>query len=342
MTPLQLRLIEYVYSRFRLMGEWPLARQIDLDLDDELDPVGGLELVCEQLGAEYISCGSPSTDHDKVMLHLRALELCPAAEDDVHNFLAAIRFCAGRYRESGGSQRDLSAHELGAHLGIDSEGTKRLMELIMFEGRFWQGGSTSGILLSRLAGKLRGVTTVGEYWSRVVAFDERQRSLGRSRYDASQRPIREIFLSHAAADATLATYLANVIRTSVAGVDVFVASAPGGIPTGDEWLTTIRRQLRAADTYLVLLTPTSIERLWIWFETGAAWMSERRLIPVTAGGLKKSEVPQPLGAHQALELDNLADATQLFQDLRIAIADVDKFIAGVQEISSGLDRAHAR
>jgi hypothetical protein len=61
-------------------------------------------------------------------------------------------------------------------------------------------------------------------------------------------------------------------------------------------------------------------------------MSERRLLPVTALGLKKSEVPMPLGAHQALSLDSEEDVRQLFRDLRIAITDVSRFCAAIGQL----------
>jgi hypothetical protein len=119
-------------------------------------------------------------------------------------------------------------------------------------------------------------------------------------------------------------------------MDVFVASAPGQIPTGDEWLSRIKRALKEADTYLILLTPISIERRWLWFETGAAWMSERRLLPVAACGLPKEQVPLPLGAHQVLSLHLEGDVKQLFRDLRLAVQDVSKFMSDVETITAAM------
>ena len=37
--------------------------------------------------------------------------------------------------------------------------------------------------------------------------------------------------------------------------------------------------------FVVLLTPRSIVRPWVWYESGVAWLSGRRTLPVVAGGL---------------------------------------------------------
>lgn len=206
----------------------------------------------------------------------------------------------------------------------------------MQDGHFWQGGSTHALTLNYFAGQLIDVNSVDDFERRPKKYQRYEIESSRRSWGQALRgraAIRRVFLSHAAADAPLAEYLSEVIRTSVGNVEVFVASSPGQVETGEEWLTRIKQELRDSDTYLVLLTPTSIERLWIWFETGAAWMSERRLVPVVARGLEKNKIPPPLGAHQALSLDDERDVRQLFRDLRLAVSDVKRFCAAVAALT---------
>jgi len=135
--------------------------------------------------------------------------------------------------------------------------------------------------------------------------------------------------------------LANVLRQGADQLEVFVASKAGDIPTGADWLDAIEAALRQADTYVLLLTPRSVERLWLWYESGAAWMSERTLIPLTAAGLSKGDVPYPLGARQALSLDDPGDVEQMAKDLHVSIADAAAFCATVRELSKALPPAAA-
>ena len=95
--------------------------------------------------------------------------------------------------------------------------------------------------------------------------------------------VDRIFLSHAASDRELAQLVHSEIMRVHPNATVFVASRAGDIRADEDWLSVIQRELRAANTYFVLLTPSSIERPWVWFETGAAWMSGKRLVIARAG-----------------------------------------------------------
>jgi hypothetical protein len=61
------------------------------------------------------------------------------------------------------------------------------------------------------------------------------------------------------------------------------------------------------------------------------------MLPVTALGLRKGDVPMPLGAHQALSLEDESDVRQLFRDLRIAVADASHFCASVKKFAENVE-----
>ena len=137
----------------------------------------------------------------------------------------------------------------------------------------------------------------------------------------------ELFLSHAAADARLAEFLEQTARSVLLGVDVFRTTRTGQIAAGKEWLREIRKHLESADRFLVLLTPWSLDRPWIWFEAGAAWMQNKTLVPVTAGGLTASAVPEPLRLLQLLSLENPDESRQAFKELGGDLSDPAGFAA---------------
>jgi len=327
------------YEHFRATAEWPRARDFDMDYHDLFDPLGGLEVVCRQIGHNRLGCGSPTSEHDRVTLRLPALADCEGAEEDLATFLAAVRLGAERYHTSRGREVLLSAAQLAQELGIEELAARRAIQLLLSADGLVQGGGRDAVTMAHLVSRMRGVSTLDDYFGRVAADEGRRTALAQQAAARAPRrapgPARRVFLSHAADDATLAHYLADIIRQG-SKATVFVASKAGDIPTGSDWLSAIEEELKRADTYLLLLTPFSVKRFWLWYESGAAWMSERPFVPVTAAGLAKADVPYPLGARQALALDDPADAAQLARDLGATIADVDRFCETVTGLCESL------
>jgi hypothetical protein len=154
-------------------------------------------------------------------------------------------------------------------------------------------------------------------------------------YDAFREldMIRRVFLSHADADAPLAHLLRDEMRRCQPDLEVFISSQPGAIPTGTEWLGEVKRQLKSADAYVVLLTPASIQRLWIWFESGAAFASENKhVIGLCAPGMRKDNVPSPLGGHQLLTLESSDDCLQMFADLGLVLENASSFVSAARAV----------
>ncbi len=147
-----------------------------------------------------------------------------------------------------------------------------------------------------------------------------------------------VFISHAVTDAQFAKELAQLIQEADASCHVFVASRPGDILPGQEWPEAVQRELRDADVYLALLTPSSITRPWVWFEIGAAWMSDKLLVPVVAGGLQIVEVPSPVNLRQLYLLQDETHMHVIGRALGLQIEPivVQAFVQRVQAITAAL------
>ena len=135
---------------------------------------------------------------------------------------------------------------------------------------------------------------------------------------AITRPV--VFVSHAATDRPIAQLLKSEIdRVFANGVEVFASSVPGTIAPGEDWLERIRSNLERAQAVVVLITPISINRPWIWFEIGASWSrtsdSRGRIYPLRAPEIAPSDLPEPLNRLQALSLGKAADVKLFFQAL---------------------------
>lgn len=142
-----------------------------------------------------------------------------------------------------------------------------------------------------------------------------------------------LFLSHAAVDVELAAFLEQQLRIGNKDLEVFRTTRVGAIPSGRPWLQHIHEHLQRATHYMVLLTPWSQQRPWIAFETGAAWMSGRRLVPVTAGSLGKGDVVEPLRSLQILNLELPEEAAQAFRDCSSELGNALEFASTVMSIA---------
>ena len=129
-----------------------------------------------------------------------------------------------------------------------------------------------------------------------------------------------VFLSHAVTDEPIAKVIHGEIRRIFAnGVEVFASSVPGVVRPGKDWLREIRDNLNAATAVIVIITPVSINRPWVWFEVGASWSrmeaGEGVILPLCVPEIDKASLPEPLGRLQAMSLGKAAETKAVFQAL---------------------------
>lgn len=132
----------------------------------------------------------------------------------------------------------------------------------------------------------------------------------------------KLFISHASSDAEFANAVKQEIEKVFAnGVDVFCTSSPGTIQVGADWLQDIESKLAATQAVIVIVTPVSIERPWLWFELGATWSKGRagtcKIYPLCAPEVNMGELPSPLDRLQALSMGKTPDLKRLFEALII-------------------------
>jgi hypothetical protein len=105
-----------------------------------------------------------------------------------------------------------------------------------------------------------------------------------------------LFISHAHADAELASRLVEVINTGlkVPAGTLRCTSVPGyQLDLGAVAPDVLRRELGSAVCVVAVLTPNSLSNAWVLFELGAAWASAKLSIPLLAGGLEDKDLPGP-------------------------------------------------
>ncbi len=89
----------------------------------------------------------------------------------------------------------------------------------------------------------------------------------------------KIFVSHSSIDSWVARQLATHLATC--GVDTFLDNAD--IDHGDDFEESILKAAEESSELLVLLTPWSVDRPYIWMEIGNFWGRRKRMIGLLYG-----------------------------------------------------------
>lgn len=88
-----------------------------------------------------------------------------------------------------------------------------------------------------------------------------------------------VFISHGGQDTWVARQIEREVRS--AGANTFLDEADIGVH--ESFPDVIRSYLDQADELLVLLTPWSLQRPWVWIEVGAAFQRNIPIIGVLYG-----------------------------------------------------------
>ncbi|CAB9523089.1 expressed unknown protein [Seminavis robusta] len=117
----------------------------------------------------------------------------------------------------------------------------------------------------------------------------------------------QIFISHDSRDRELVHVIAETLkRVSQESVRVWFSSdestPTGGMSPGSIWLDEIRLQILKSKLMIVVLTPLSLDRPWLSFETGYASATEGcNVVPVCVG-IDKKDISFPLAMYQCYQL----------------------------------------
>lgn len=152
-----------------------------------------------------------------------------------------------------------------------------------------------------------------------------------------------IFISHITEERATALLLKDLIRrTFRRDLPVFVSSDYESIAGGDVWFTTIVNGLKGSAVVIILLSPDSLDRRWINFETGVGVGADATVIPVVAHGLERSDVGHPLTSLHIRSIQTLANVNALMNDIGTKLdlipkvmVDADPLIALASQPSVG-------
>ena len=123
-----------------------------------------------------------------------------------------------------------------------------------------------------------------------------------------------LFLSHAAIDHEIASYLKEFLQGLFSGMDVFVSSDPEDLPSGSDWVKTVLHNLREARKICVLATARGLDRKWVWFEAGSGWR-QGELVPLCLGRVRRDKLPSPFSNYTGHNIDEEEDCRNFLLSL---------------------------
>ena len=115
-----------------------------------------------------------------------------------------------------------------------------------------------------------------------------------------------IFISHSTEDRWIAKQMANLIEAKGRrhGVKTFLDEKD--IAGGQSIPEEIKKNLKACNEFVVLLSQDSINRPWVLIETGGAWSHDKHIVAITYK-ITPDEIPKVITQYKAIDLNNFDD-----------------------------------
>lgn len=136
----------------------------------------------------------------------------------------------------------------------------------------------------------------------------------------------QIFISHANIDRSLALLVKEIFNGNLIKpeggdiIKVFCSSDIGDIEGGKPWFDAIMTALRTSQVCISIMTPNSVHRPWVLFESGGAYslsigqQSRSRMFPVCSKSVKNI-LPGPLSFIQARYIGDKKEVLQLCKEV---------------------------
>lgn len=114
-----------------------------------------------------------------------------------------------------------------------------------------------------------------------------------------------IFLSYAHQDENWVAEFAKTL--SAAGIHDYWFDKESLSP-GDLWAEKIQDALRNSDTFIVFLSPNSLDNPNVFFEVGAAFANDKLIIPVLIDNVDQRRIPISLANRQYIQASSAKEA----------------------------------
>lgn len=134
----------------------------------------------------------------------------------------------------------------------------------------------------------------------------------------SARSTMKVFISHSSSDAKAAEALVELIRAAlgISAKDIRCTSVDGyKLSAGADSNEQLRQEVFDSEAFIALLSPASIQSIYVMFELGARWGTKRSLKPIMISGFSSASLKAPLSGIHSIKGESEADLNQLIDDL---------------------------
>lgn len=131
-----------------------------------------------------------------------------------------------------------------------------------------------------------------------------------------------IFISHSSHDIETARSLIDLLRSTfgLQKTAIRCTSVPGfQLPPGVNLIDRLKREIYEAKIFLGLITPSSMQSVFVLFELGARWGAKRPLLPVLAGGAKPDLLRGPLSTINAVNCSEPSQIRDLINTVALTL-----------------------
>lgn len=162
----------------------------------------------------------------------------------------------------------------------------------------------------------------------------------------------KFFISHFSGDKIIADLFSNALRRiTLEQISPWFssdASEENGLRPGDIWFNQILKKITESKAVVTLLTPNSIERPWLYFESGIGHaLPGCEVIPICIG-VNRDKILPPLGLYQCYQLNDYRSVIELFSKLltlfnvkfdeEMSRVVIEKLVSDISKISFEKDK----
>ena len=129
----------------------------------------------------------------------------------------------------------------------------------------------------------------------------------------------KFFISHFSGDKAIAELFSGALRRiTLDQISPWFSSdstGGSGLKPGDIWFNQILSKITQSKAVVSLLTPNSVNRPWVYFESGIGQALEKcEVIPVCIG-INRDTILPPLGLYQCYQLNDYRSVVEFFSKL---------------------------
>lgn len=260
--------------------------------------LGNYYKLAREVGYDYIRTGEEHVAGATTCLTVKSISLCENAEDDLLVFLQVLKIFTEKYNNNPirptVEMLELEKSNMFTLSQVDRVSLLIAEEVHLKTGARSSQGKNFTFAVAPSILEFEKVETIRDYLRAQESFKSEDESESRPRgYPIETIELAEggivvtpsltekefdydLFISYSSKDQDVA----DAIDSALDEVDLVTFLAPKDIDSGDIGSEQIRKALLNSAEVAVLMSPNSINSLWVITEWGAAWVLRKRITPI--------------------------------------------------------------